>query len=104
MKKRLFENIGGNQFKLSESDWAKTQEHNEELNRQRRKLRHISEYVKAAAESPHASAEVKSEAQLVMRECKEYDELLSSGYLSSGYQYDDDDGGDARSCSLSGEG
>ena len=91
MKKKLFENIGGNQFKLSESGWAKTQEHNEELNRQKRKLKYISKYVGAAEKSPHASPEVKSEANRVIKDCEEYSHILGQGYLSSGYQYDDND-------------
>lgn len=91
MNKKLFENIAGNQFKLSESDWATTQEHNEELNRQIRKLKYIVEYVTAASKSPHATPEVKNEVQRVIKDCEEYSDILDQGYLSSGYQYDDND-------------
>ena len=83
MKKKLFENVNGNQFRLVESDWRTTQEHNNRLNQRRRMLRHIVEYVTAAAASPHASPEVKAEAKQVIKDCKAFDKILNKDYLSS---------------------
>jgi hypothetical protein len=90
--KKLFENIGGNQFKLvKESDWQTTQEHNGNINKGRRMLRAQAQYITAAGASPHADDEVKSTCQQALKDIKTLDEIISKGYLDSGYQYDDDD-------------
>jgi len=90
--KKLFENIGGNQFKLiKESDWRTTQEHNGNINVGRRMLRAQSQYITAAAESPNADEEVKTIAANALKDIKTMDEIIAKGYLSSGYQYDDND-------------
>ena len=91
-KRRLFECVGDNNFKLiKESDWATTQEHNGNINSQRRMLRAEGQYIKAAGESKFADEEVKGVAKKALEDIAALDSIITKGYLSSGYQYDDDD-------------
>lgn len=92
MKRKLFENIEGNRFKLiRESNWADTQRHNGHLNLQRRMLRYMGEYIVKAAKSPQADEKVKTVAEHAAADIKTLDSIISRGYLDSGYQYDDND-------------
>jgi len=90
--KKLFENVNGNQFKLvKESDWKTTQEHNGNINTSRRMLKAQAEYINAAAKSPNADDEVKTVSTQALTDIKTMDSIITKGYLSSGYQYDDND-------------
>jgi hypothetical protein len=92
MKKRLFEHVGGNTFKLmKESDWRTVQDNNGRVNRQRRMLKHEAEYMKAVLTSPQADEQAKQYATEAVKIIKEMDAVVSKGYLDSGYQYDDND-------------
>jgi hypothetical protein len=91
-KKKLFECVGGNTFRLiKESEWAETQENNERVNRQRRMLKHEMAYMKSVLASPLADPEVVETATAAMKDAVEFDQIVAKGYLDSGYQYDDKD-------------
>jgi len=90
--KKLFENVGGNQFKLiKESDWRTTQEHNGNINDGRKVLRAQAQYITAASQSPYADEEVKKVAANALKDIETLDKIMTKGYLDSGYQYDDND-------------
>lgn len=77
------------------SDWATVQETNGQLNNERRKIKFRMEYIRNAKQACLSLSDDTTEIQAAC-DCflaafqAEYD-ALGGAYLSSGFQYDDDD-------------